>query len=313
MSKSRIKLGISSCLAGANVRMDGGHMRNAFCMDTLSQFVDFESYCPESAIGLPSPRPSIRLNLIDNEIHAVSAKSGDFTDDLLAYGAEASKKMNHLSGFILSSKSPSCGMERVRVYTKGQFSKKIGVGLFAQQLMKYQPLMPLEEQGRLNDIQIRENFLTRVYVYNAWLNLNNLGLTPSTLLEFHSIHKYLVMAHKPVAYKSLGKLLANLSENFEEKSQQYIVELMGALKDIITRKNHVNVLQHLQGYFKQYLNKEQKQELTKTVELYRQALIPLMVPISLIKHYLLEFPDEYLLKQRYLNPTPIDLALRYKL
>lgn len=309
----KLKLGISSCLTGNPVRMDGGHMKNAFCMNVLSEFAEFVPVCPEMSIGLPSPRPSIRLKENNGSIRVISADGMDLTLELKQFSQYYAQNNLDIDGFILAAKSPSCGMERVSVYDEKNVPAKRGTGIFAQEIMLQNPNLPVEEQGRLNDDRIRENFINRVHIYHEWRQLEKNGMKAKHLVEFHSTHKYLLMAHDLESYREAGKLLADLSNDFADKKQKYIALLMSAMKKIVKRKHHVNVLQHLQGYFKKILTADQKREFSETIENYRKKQVPLLVPITLIKHYLRMHPNAYLQEQKYLNPSPEQLALRYHL
>ncbi|MFD1008311.1 YbgA family protein [Oceanisphaera ostreae] len=307
-----IRVGISGCLVGQKVRFDGGHKRSDFCSEQLAEFVEFVPVCPEMAIGLGSPRPSIRLVNLGEDIIAQTAKGVDVTAALRDYGRNLATQFSGLSGYVLCAKSPSCGMERVRVYHEsGKGNAKEGVGIYTQELMQAQPLLPLEEDGRLNDALLRENFVTRVFALHDWQCLCHEGITAAGLITFHSRYKYLLMAHHRESYLQLGKLLADLSVDVAAKADAYIKGLMQALSIIVTRKNHTNVLQHLQGYFKRMLNARQREELSDTITQYRQGILPLFAPITLLRHYLKEFPNEYLQQQVYLNPHPEALRLRY--
>lgn len=312
-----IRVGISGCLIGQKVRFDGGHKRSDFCTDQLANHVEFVPFCPEMAIGLGTPRPSIRLINVtsdhqDSKIIAQTAKGQDVTEALRDYGSTMAAQFGGLSGYVLCAKSPSCGMERVRVYHEsGKGNAKDGVGIYAEELMKAQPLLPLEEDGRLNDPLLRENFVTRVFALHDWQSLCHEGITPAGLIAFHSRYKYLLMAHHRESYQQLGKLLSDLSRDVQGIADTYIAGLMQALSLTVTRNNHTNVLQHLQGYFKRELNSSQRQELAETITDYHQGILPLFAPITLFRHYLKEFPNAYLQQQVYLNPHPEALRLRY--
>lgn len=313
VNKEQLKIGISACLLGQKVRFDGSNKPSNFCINELSKHMSFESYCPEVAIGLNIPRPTIRL-INKKEIIHVAQKdgSGDVTEALTDYGKQIATKTKHLSGYIFCSKSPSCGMERVKVYSEqGHLVNNDGVGAFAKQIMDSNPLLPCEESGRLNDMRIRENFIARVYAYKHWQMLIESGLTLHKLTSFHSRYKYTVMSHNLVLYKELGQLLANTELALQEKADRYIHGLMKALKIKATRKNHVNTLSHIQGYFTEHLISDQRQELCEQIEQYRLGLVPLMVPLTLINHYLRLYPKPYLSQQSYLAPYPKDLRLRY--
>lgn len=309
----KLKIGISACVTGQQVRYDKSHKRSHFCMEELSEFVEFKPVCPEIAVGLPVPRPTIRQINVGEEIK-VSRPDGssDVTSALTEFGQAHAKKSDDLAGFIFCAKSPSCGMERVKVYQEdGKGSKMTGVGLFSRQIMANNPLLPCEENGRLNDPVLRENFITRIFCYQKWLDLKASGITLHKLIEFHSEHKYLLMSHNIESYKSSGRLLASPNEALDVVAEKYIAIVMDALKNTASRRSHTNTLQHLQGYFKKQLTKEKRKELTDEIDAYRNGITPLLVPLTLIKHYLLEFPNEYLLRQVYLNPHPQSLRLRY--
>lgn len=311
--QSGITLGISACVKGEQVRFDKGHKKSHFCTEELGKHVQYKAYCPEVAIGLPIPRKTIRQVKKDDVI-VVSRPdgSGDVTDALSNFGSKVADNVDELSGFIFCQKSPSCGMERVKVYYEhGKGSESNGIGLFAKQIMEKNPLLPCEENGRLNDMPLRENFIIRVYTYKHWQELVASGLTKHKLIQFHTQHKYLLMSHHLQTYKSLGKLLARADIDLDELSQQYIAGLMAGLKHLSNRKSHSNTLQHLQGYFKKQLNKIQKQELSEKISEFREGLVPLLVPLTLINHYLREHTKEYLNSQVYLSPYPDDLKLRY--
>jgi len=309
----KLTIGISACVLGEKVRYDTGHKRSHFCTEELSEFANFKAFCPEVAIGLPIPRPTIRQIIRDNIITVSRPDgSGDVTEQLTAYGKQVAGQISHLSGFIFCAKSPSCGMERVKVHHHhGKGSDSNGIGFFAREVMKANPLLPAEENGRLNDAVIRENFITRVFTYQKWLELKESGLTKHKLIQFHSQQKYLVMSHHIESYRQLGKLLAKADIDINEQSDLYISGLMAALKNKASRKSHTNTLHHLQGYFKKQLDAAKRDELTNEIAAYRKGLSPLLVPLTLIKHYLIEFPNEYLIQQAYLNPHPQELRLRY--
>lgn len=312
--KPALKIGISACLAGENVRFDKGHKRSSFCMDELANYVTYQHFCPEVAVGLPIPRPSIRQIAHPDKIH-VSRPDGDLdvTEKLTDYGIKiATQAATELSGFIFCQKSPSCGMERVKVYAAdGKSSESNGVGLFAAQIMRLNPYLPCEESGRLSDPALRENFVIRIFTYQAFQALKAQGLTKQGLINFHSQRKYLLMSHHIPSYKKTGQILGDMSEDLEQVAQAYFAQLMTGLKHVATHRSHVNTLMHLQGYFKKFLTKAQKQELSQHIEDFRQGLVPLLVPLTLIEHYLKEYPDEYLSSQLYLAPYPKDLKLRY--
>ena len=312
----KIKVGISACLLGQEVRFDGGHKRSSFCERDLGAHFDYHPVCPEMAIGLGSPRAAIRLVKRNGEIRAEASNgSFDVTEQLIAFSEQKARQLDFISGYILCAKSPSCGMERVRIYgANNEGSAKEGIGLFAKALMEANPLLPVEEDGRLCDPILRENFVLRVFAYHDWQQLCAQGLTAAALIRFHSRYKYLVLSHATTHYRALGKLLGNLGKaNLQEVADSYIKGLMTALTLRANRRSHTNVLMHLQGYFKRVLTPSQKQELAETIDKYRTGIFPLLVPLTLIRHYLREYPNTYLADQVYLNPHPDTLKLRYGL
>ena len=312
----KIKVGISACLLGQEVRFDGGHKRSSFCERDLGAHFEYHPVCPEMAIGLGAPRAAIRLVKRHGEVRAEASNgSFDVTDKLIAFSEQKARQLDFLSGYILCAKSPSCGMERVRIYgANNEGSAKEGIGLFAKALMEANPLLPVEEDGRLCDPILRENFVLRVFAYHDWQQLCASGITAAALIRFHSRYKYLVLSHATTHYRTLGKLLGNLGKaNLQEVADSYIKGLMAALSLRANRRSHTNVLMHLQGYFKRVLTPAQKQELADTIDKYRTGIFPLLVPLTLIRHYLREYPNTYLADQVYLNPHPDTLKLRYGL
>ena len=312
-SAIKIPVGISSCLLGAEVRFDGGHKRDSYILGTLSDYFDFQPVCPEVAIGLAIPRPPIRLVRHDDGVRLVGVKdpSIDVTAKMYAYGEKMAREMSGISGFIFKRASPSCGMERVKVYAPDGRSVDKASGLFAEAMMRGQPLLPTEEEGRLGDPGLRENFIMRVFVYHRWQQLVAAGLSAQRLIDFHTDHKYLIMAHSQSGYKAMGKLLANAGkEAMDALAGEYVTALMAALAKPVPRKQHVNVLQHLLGYLKNQLDAEDKAEMLEVIEHYREGIVPLIVPITLLKHHFRRHPHEYIERQVYLSPHPHELMLR---
>lgn len=311
---SAIQVGVSACLLGNQVRFDGGHKRSVFVSEQLSRYWAFRTICPEMDIGLGVPRPSIRLVRQDGALRLQTGDGSlDVTERMQSYATTKMIECADLAGYILCAKSPSCGMERVRVYTPN-FSAKEGTGLFAAILMQTYPHLPVEEDGRLMDPVLRENFVTRVFAYHDWLQMCREPLTKGRLIAFHSRYKYLLLAHQPSSYKLLGKLLGDsVPMPLATLADRYLTEFMQGLRHPVSRKNHTNVLQHIQGYFKRDLSAAQKQELHQVIDKYRRGLVPLFAPLTLLQHYLREYPNQYLVQQVYLNPHPEDLALRYPL
>lgn len=283
----------------------------------LSPYFDFISVCPEVGVGMPVPRPTIRLVSNEERVALVETKNpeNDHTDNMLTYSANKVDELQseQLCGYIVCAKSPTCGMERVKVYSKNSAAKE-GVGLYTQTLMQKMPWLPVEEDGRLNDPVLKENFITRVFCLNDFYDSMDGEPTRGKIIDFHSRYKLTLMAHHPESYRSLGRLVADVANyEIEDFYQEYRLGLMKALTNRASRKNNTNVLMHLQGYFKRSLTKEEKEELATVIHDYRIGMLPLLAPLTLIKHYLNTYPDEYLAKQKFLEPYPQEMRLRYGL
>ena len=305
----KIPIGISSCLLGQNVRYDGGHKRDAYINGTLSQYFEFHPFCPEMGIGLGAPRPTLHLNKIDGLVRCtgVKDKSIDVTAQLRDYADQQKSQHTDLCGYILKKDSPSCGMEKVKVYAN-EIPHRTGVGIYAEQMMQLNPLLPVEEEGRLGDAGLRENFIQRVYVLYRWKLMLAEGLTPASLTRFHARHKLIIMSHED--YRDLGQLLSDVNKtNVQQLADQYILQLMTTLKKVVGRKNHVNVLQHIQGYLKKELSADDKAELCELIESYRRGDVPLIVPLTLLKHHFRKCPDPYIEESYYMSPYPQELQL----
>lgn len=317
MMDSAIKVGISACVLGEKVRFDSGHKVSNFVTKELSQFFDFVSVCPEVGMGMPVPRPTIRLVSNEERIALVETKNPDrdHTEGMLSYSEAKVDELQseQLCGYIVCAKSPTCGMERVKVYTQHNAAKD-GVGLYTQTLMNKMPWLPVEEDGRLNDPVLKENFITRVFCLHDFYTTMDGQPSPAKIIRFHSRHKLTLMAHHPESYRALGRLVASVAKSrSDEFFYQYRLGLMKALSHRASRKNNTNVLMHLQGYFKRSLTKQQKAELAAVIHDYRLGVLPLLAPLTLIKHYLSAYPDEYLVKQTFLQPYPQEMRLRYGL
>lgn len=312
-----IRIGISSCLLGEQVRFDGNHKQDHYITGTLGEVFEFVPVCPEVGIGMGVPRPTIRLVGTAEAPRAIGVKVEglDVTDKLIQYGKRTAGKLSDLSGYIFKSKSPSCGMERVRLYdppgAKGGGGGKQGIGLYAREIMRAYPHLPVEEEGRLGDPILRDNFLECVFIYDHWQQLNQQRLTPKALVEFHTRHKLAVMAHGAEYYRKLGRLVAAAGARpIRELAEEYIAGLMDALRHRATARRHTNVLMHIMGYLKTQLSRDDKQELLELIEEYRLGRLPRIVPITLLKHHFRNFPNDYLAGQSYLNPDPHELKLR---
>ncbi len=311
----RIRLGVSACVVGEAVRYDGGHKRSDFVTEALGRHFDFVPLCPEVAIGLGTPRPTLRLIASDRgtRVCGSSDSSRDVTDALTDYAAARAAELDGISGYIFCAKSPSCGMERVPVYAEnGHSLGKIGVGAYAAELKRRLPLLPMEENGRLQDPLLRENFVLRVVAYHRWQQLMQQGLSAVALQDYHRRHKFLLLAHDQASYRQLGPLLDG-SGDLAARAQRYIEGFMTALARPASRGNHVNALMHMQGFLKQQLSAEEKRLFVELLERYRQGQAPLMAVIEMLRLFIQRHRVSYLLDQYYLRPYPDDLALRYGL
>ncbi len=310
----KIKLGISTCLLGENVRYDGGHKLDRFLTDTFGQYVEYAPVCPEVECGLPVPRESMHLEGNPESPRLVTSRTKqDVTERMVRWAERRVVEIEEedLCGFIFKSDSPSSGMERVRVYNEKGMPVKKGIGMFARIFMEHFPLLPVEDEGRLHDPELRENFIERIFILKRWREALTQKESRGIVVNFHTKHKLLILSHSPKHYQTMGKLVAKAKElPIRELYQQYQTILMEALQLKATPKKHANVLQHMMGYFKEQLSADEKQELLEVINYYRQEYIPLIVPITLIQHYVRKYDQPYLKEQVYLNPHPLELQLR---
>lgn len=310
----KIRLGISTCLLGQNVRYDGGHKLDRYLTDTLGQYVEYVPVCPEVECGLGVPREAMRLAGNAESPRLVTVRTNrDMTKQMLNWAKKrvAELEKEDLCGFIFKSGSPSSGMERVKVYNDRGMPEKKGTGLFAGVFMERFPLVPVEDEGRLHDPKLRENFIESIFTLMRWREVVKGKKSLGTILPFHTQHKLLILSHSEKHYRAMGRLVADGKKfPLNELYVRYETLLMGALKLRTTIKKNVNVLQHMMGYFKEQLSKDEKQELLQILGDYRKGSIPLIVPITLINHYVRKYKEEYLSQQVYLNPHPIALQLR---
>ena len=311
--KRSIRVGVSSCLLGQEVRFDGGHKRNAFVTALESRF-DLVPSCPEMGIGLGAPRESLRLVQIEGSPRLRAPRSGrDHTEAMEDYSHKTVGRLRalDLSGYVLKSRSPSCGMERVREYHENGTVTKTGRGVFARVLLEQMPLLPVEEEGRLNDPRLRENFIERVYAYRRLRDLFGREWKLRDLVRFHTQEKYLVLAHSPEAYRRLGRLVAGAAARpRSEVEDGYCREFMTALQTLATPGRHVNVLQHILGFFRRRLGTEEREKLLESIEDYRRQLVPLVVPVTMLAHYADLVSEPYVGGQTYLEPSPKEFRLR---
>lgn len=308
------RIGVSACLLGQPVRFDGGHKRDDFLLGSFARFVEWVPVCPEVELGLGTPRETLRLERREGRVHLVMKKSGsDETAAMRAFSARRARELEAegLSGYVLKKDSPSCGMERVKVYDGQGAPSKTGRGLFAEALMERLPLLPVEEEGRLSDARLRENFIERVFAYRRLQSFFASRFTQGGLVAFHAAHKLQLMAHSPEHYRRLGRLVAEGRQH--ERAQlraDYESGFMAALSVLATPRRQVNVLQHMLGYFSDRLTAGERAELLEVVEDYRQGLVPLVVPLTLVRHHVRRFQVAYLAGQTYLQPHPKELMLR---
>ena len=309
-----IKIGISACLLGQEVRYNGGHAHDRFITGTLGQYVEFVPVCPEVECGLGVPRPTMHLKGEVAKPRLVVTKTGeDRTEQMVSW---AEKRLDALSdedlcGFIFKKNSPSSGMARVKVFNeKGQPVKK-GRGIFAGMFMDHFPLIPVEEDGRLNDPKLREQFIEQIFAMKRWRDTLSKGRTRGNLVDFHTRNKMLLRSHSEKLYRLMGKLVASpKSVATIELYREYETLLMGALRLMATVAKHTNVMMHMLGYFKKELSSEEKQEMLDLIESYRKGHVPLIVPLTLFSHYVRKYDQRYLQQQTYLNPHPTALKLR---
>lgn len=326
MSGDRPRVGISACLLGERVRYDAGHKRDPFLTEVLGRHVEWVDVCPEVEAGFGTPREPMRLVLRRAEVRrrgepfspehlslVVATSGADVTEQLHRYALRKAKFLasQRLSGFVLKKDSPSCGMERVKVYTPAAMPERGGRGLFAQALMAALPNLPIEEEGRLSDARLRENFIERVFAYQRLRTLFGARWRPGDLVAFHSAHKLTLMAHSPVAYRALGQLVASAGTlPRADLEREYEAGFMSALRTVATPRRHANVLHHMLGYLKSALDADEKAELLGLIDEHRQERVPLIVPLTLMRHHVRRHRVAYLEGQTYLQPHPRELSLR---
>ena len=314
MPETRIRIGITACLLGDEVRFDGGHKRDAFLSDVLGPHVEWVKVCPEVEVGMGTPRETLRLIRTGDELRMQTTRTGiDYTDRMNRWSKKRVEELARagLSGYVLKKDSPSCGMERVKVYGGGAVPARTGRGLFASALLERLPLLPVEEEGRLTDPQLRENFIERVFAFRRLTDLFIGKWTNGSVVRFHTAHKMALLAHSTTAYQRLGRLVANVAATpRQEFRRQYTQQFMDTLRLLATRKQHTNVLMHMAGHLTDRVDRDSRRELADTIDDYRRGLVPLVVPLTLIRHHVRAADVEYLKGQTYLEPHPRELMLR---
>jgi uncharacterized protein YbgA (DUF1722 family)/uncharacterized protein YbbK (DUF523 family) len=309
-----IRIGISACLLGDQVRFDGGHKRDAFLTDTLGQFVEWVRVCPEVEMGLGTPRETLRLVRIGGTLRMVTTRTEiDHTDAMNAWAKRRTVELAgaDLCGYVLKKDSPSCGMERVKVYGAGQQPERSGRGLFASALIERLPNLPVEEEGRLSDPTLRENFVERVFAYRRLKDLFEGRWSTGGLVSFHAAHKMALLAHSTTMYRELGRTVATAgARSKSELRKVYEALFMKTMSRIATRARHTNVLMHMAGHLKRIVDRSSRSELFDSIEEYRRGHVPLVVPVTLLRHHVRVHGVAYLAGQTYLDPHPRELMLR---
>ena len=296
------------------MRWNGDHKQDRFVKDLLGQFFEWVPTCPEVEVGMGIPRETVQLAGDPKSPRMVGNKSGtDWTARMNRYSKKRSKELasNNLSGYIFKNRSPSCGIDRIKVYGDDGNPTPNGRGLFASAFMQRCALVPVEDEGRLNDARIRENFITRVFAYHRLSHLLSGRFSRKELVAFHTAHKFLLLAHNRKLYDALGKLVASAKQYPpSELKQRYAETFMQALAFKTSAKKNADVLYHMLGFFKKLLSEAEKQNVIEAIEDYRKELVPLIVPVTLVKHHVRVHHVDYLTDQVYLNPHPKELMLR---
>jgi uncharacterized protein YbgA (DUF1722 family)/uncharacterized protein YbbK (DUF523 family) len=311
---SRLRIGISACLLGQEVRFDGGHKRDRFLTDVLGAVVEWVPVCPEVELGLGTPRETLRLVRSEKGVRMITTRTGiDHTDGMNAW---ADRRLDELAGedlcgYVLKKDSPSCGRERVKVFGAAGMPERQGRGLFAAALLERFPYLPVEEEGRLSDPRLRENFIERTFAYRRLKDLFGGRWSIGALVRFHTAHKMSLLAHSTTAYQELGRLVARASKlPRHELRDRYERDFMAALSLMATTRRHTNVLMHMAGHLKKLLDADSRRELQETIDEYRRGLVPLVVPLTLIRHHVRQNAVDNLFGQVYLQPHPRELMLR---
>ena len=312
--EDKIKIGISACLLGEPVRWNGGHARDRYLTDILGQYVEYVPVCPEVECGMGVPRETLRLVGDPDHPNLVTSKTNvDHTRRMTEWARKKVEELEKesLCGFVFKKNSPSSGLYKVPVKNFKGMPQKKGQGIFARIFTEHFPLVPVEEDGRLHDAKLRETFIEQIFALMRWRETSSKKKRLGSLIDFHTRHKLLIMSHSPTHLKMMGKLVAESKTlSAEDVFAQYEALLIAALRLKSTLKRNINVLQHIMGYFKKRLSPDEKQELLEIIEQYRQEFVPLIVPVTLLNHYVRKYKQPYLAQQFYLNPHPISLKLR---
>lgn len=311
----KIKIGISSCLLGEKVRYDGGHKLDRYIAATLGRYMEWVAVCPEVEYGLPVPRESMHLVGEPEHPRLVTTRTGvDHTDGMLQWAEKKLRALekDNLCGFIFKSRSPSSGLQGVTVYSPAGMppskTSKKGMGIFGGAFARHFPLVPVIDDGRLHDPRLRENFIERVFALRRW---KQKGGRRRDLVDFHTGHKLIMLSHSPGHYATLGRMVAKAKEySRAELDSAYLDAMMEGLRLLATPGKNANVLHHIMGHFKKNLSEDEKRELLEVIGAYRQGLVPLIVPVTLLKHFVRKYDEPYLQGQHYLNPHPLELMLR---
>jgi uncharacterized protein YbgA (DUF1722 family)/uncharacterized protein YbbK (DUF523 family) len=310
----KIKLGVSACLMGEPVRWNGGHSKDRYLTDILGQYVEYVPVCPEVECGMGVPRETLRLVGDPDNPNLVTSKTNiDHTQKMTQWAKKRVKELEkeNLCGFVFKKKSPSSGLFRVPVRTSKGMPQKKGQGIFARVFTEHFPLVPVEEDGRLNDSKLRETFIEQIFTLMRWRETLSKKKSMGNLVDFQTRHKLMMMSHSPNHMRVMGKLVAGgKALDIKDVFTQYEILLLWVLSLKTTLKKNINVLQHIMGYFKKQLSPDEKQELLEIIGSYRQEHVPLIVPVTLLNHYVRKYQQPYLAQQVYLNPHPIALKLR---
>ncbi len=313
----RPRIGVSRCLLGEPVRYDGGHKRDPFLVATLGPHVDWVPVCPEVEAGMGTPREAVRLVAPagGGGLRMLGGSSGaDWTPAMRAWARQAVRRLagDGLAGYILKKDSPSCGMARVRVHAAAGGrapAARTGRGLFAEALLTAFPTLPVEEEGRLHDPRLRDNFVERVFAYRRLRALFDGRWTRGALVRFHTIHKLQMLAHSRQRYTELGGLVAGVASlPRADVARRYEEAFMAGLSRLTTPGRHADVMLHMVGHLRDGLDPVSRHELLGCIDDHRRGLVPLVVPVTLLRHHVRRCGVAYLGDQTYLDPHPRELC-----